>query len=84
MSEDTELKDREPKPTTESFIVVHTNSSGHPFATRIRAKDEASAEKAVLMAHSDNTVHETVPDYGEAEHGYGGRTLLVNTLDQEP
>lgn len=84
MSEDSAVKDREPKPGTESFIVVHTNSSGHPFATRVTAKNYEAAHNAVLKAHADNVIHEVLADHGEAEHGYGGTTLLVNTLDQEP
>lgn len=70
--------------TPTSWLVVHTNSSGHPFATRVSAPDAHSASRLVTLAHSDNEIVDTLADHGEAEHGYGGRTLLVNTLDQEP
>lgn len=71
------------EPTT-SWIVIHENEEGHPFATRITGPDADTAEATVLAHHTDNLGMDVLPDNGETEVGYGGAMLPVNTLAQEP
>ena len=71
-------------PTAASFIVLHTNPSGHEFATRVAADNEDHARQRVTTAHEDNTIDGVVPDDGRTEHGSGGKLLPVVNLDEEP
>lgn len=66
------------------WIVVHTNESGHSFATRVTALDKDDAGDQILAAHADNLLIDAVPDHGEAQHGYGGKLLDVVNLTEEP
>ena len=67
-----------------SFIVVHENEHGVHFATRVDAENAEAASAAVLAAHTDNTVVDTLPDHGESTHGLGGTVLVVTNLEEEP
>jgi len=72
--------DSAPRP----FIVIHANSHGAVFATRVSAHDEDDAEMAVSKAHSDNTIEDVFGDSGGTTVPWGTETFPVVDLDMEP